>query len=143
MEREKDTYRYKVVRHSDNVVIEKNITYDINRRTCEIMARFSGVQLIQIGKKMEHSKALLWLNNHHKKIRKKVAPEVEVASIPTKNYKEVIEIRVPTRFSWNEDGSFDGIEFGEFETTLLPWQEDMMNRCLDVIKSALEEKDDE
>ncbi len=48
---------------------------------------------------------------------------IEIASIPTKNYKEVIEIRVPTRFYWNPDDSFDGIEFGEFKTTLLPWQE--------------------
>jgi len=56
---------------------------------------------------------------------------IEVASIDTKNYKEVIEIRVPTRFYWNEDGSFDGIEFGEFKTTLQPWEEDMICRCLD------------
>lgn len=61
---------------------------------------------------------------------------IEVASIPTKNYKEVIEIRVPVRFYWNEDDTFDGIEIGEFKTTLLPWQEDMMNRCLEAIASA-------
>lgn len=58
---------------------------------------------------------------------------VEVASIPTRNYKEVIEIRVPTRFYWNEDGSFDGIEFGEFESDLMPWQEDMIGRCLEAV----------
>ncbi len=63
---------------------------------------------------------------------------IEVASIPTKNYKEVIEIRVPTRFYWNEDGSFDGIEFGEFKTTLLPWQETMVEMCLEAIKSVIE-----
>ncbi len=62
---------------------------------------------------------------------------IEVASIPTRNYKEVIEIRVPTRFYWNPDGSFDGIEFGEFKTTLLPWQEDMTNRCLEAILAAI------
>ena len=28
--------------------------------------------------------------------------EIGVASIPTINYKEVIEIRVPTRFYWND-----------------------------------------
>ena len=54
---------------------------------------------------------------------------IEIASIPTKNYKEVIEIRVPTRFYWTEEG-FDGIGFGEFKTVLLPWEEDMMRRCL-------------
>lgn len=67
---------------------------------------------------------------------------IEVASIPTKNYKEVIEIRVPTRFYWNEDGSYDGIEFGPFKTTLLPWQEEMMNRCLDAMSSAISSGDD-
>jgi len=66
---------------------------------------------------------------------------IEVASIPTKNYKEVIEIRVPTRFYWNEDGSFDGIEFGEFKTTLLPWQEDMVNRCLEAVIPAISNDD--
>lgn len=65
--------------------------------------------------------------------------KVEVASIPTQNYKEVIEVRVPTRFYWNEDGSFDGIEFGEFKTTLMPWQDDMVRRCLE----AVMEVDDE
>lgn len=62
---------------------------------------------------------------------------VEVASIPTKNYKEVIEVRVPTRFYWNEDGSFDGIEFGAFKSELMPWQEDMMRRCLEVIEPTM------
>ena len=63
---------------------------------------------------------------------------VEVASIQTENYKEVIEIRVPIRFYWNKDDSFDGIEFGEFKTTLLPWQETMVNMCLEAIKGAIE-----
>ena len=67
---------------------------------------------------------------------------MEVASIRTQNYKEVIEIRVPTRFYWNEDGSFDGIEFGEFKTDLLPWQEDMVKRCLTVIAPAIGHKNE-
>lgn len=62
---------------------------------------------------------------------------IEVASIPTTNYVEVIEIRVPIRFYWADDG-FDGIEFGEFKSELLPWQEDMVSRCL----SALSEQTD-
>ncbi len=66
--------------------------------------------------------------------------EVEVASIPTKNYKEVIEIRVPVRFYWDEEG-FDGIEFGEFKSTLMPWQEAMANKCLEAIKPALHGSD--
>ena len=62
--------------------------------------------------------------------------KIEIASIPTKGYKEVIEIRVPVRFFWDEDG-FDGIEIGKFETELLPWQEAMLNKCLDAIAPAI------
>jgi len=62
---------------------------------------------------------------------------IEVASISTENYKEVIEIRVPVRFYWDEDG-FDGVEFGEFKTTLQPWEEDMVDRCLEAIIGAIE-----
>lgn len=67
----------------------------------------------------------------------KQAVAIEVASIPTQNYKEVIEIRVPIRFYWNPDGTFDGIEFGEFKTKLLPWEDDMILRCLDAISGAI------
>lgn len=62
--------------------------------------------------------------------------EVEVASIPTKNYKEVIEIRVPVRFYWDKEG-FDGIEFGEFKSELMPWQDMMVDKCLEAIKLAI------
>ena len=58
---------------------------------------------------------------------------IEIASIPTKNYKEIIEIRAPTRFYWDNDGTFDGIEFGEFKTTLLTWEEATLNKCLEAI----------
>ncbi len=58
-----------------------------------------------------------------------VQPMVEVASIPTKNFTEVIEVRVPVRFFWEGD-VFDGIEFGPFTETLQEWQEDMIKRCL-------------
>ena len=59
--------------------------------------------------------------------------DIEVASIQTTHYKEVIEIRVPVRFYWSPDGSFDGIEFGEFKTPLLSWQEDMVEQCLEAV----------
>lgn len=58
---------------------------------------------------------------------------MDIASIPTKNYTEVIEVRVPIRFYWNEDG-FDGIEIGAFTEELRPWQEDMMDRVLSVFE---------
>lgn len=65
-------------------------------------------------------------------------PAIEVAALPTKNYKEVIEIRVPTRFYWDMDGKFDGIEFGEFKSKLQPWELNMMERCLDATGKAIE-----
>jgi len=67
---------------------------------------------------------------------------IEVASIQTKNYKEVIEIRVPTRFYWNDDGSFDGIEFGEFKAVLQPWEEDMVRRCLEAVIPSIKETEE-
>lgn len=62
---------------------------------------------------------------------------IEVASIPTKNYGEVIEIRTPTRFYWNQDGTFDGIEFGGFKTKLQPWENEMIMRCLDAMEEGM------
>ena len=62
---------------------------------------------------------------------------IEVASILTKNYKEVIEIRVPVRFYCNKDDTFDGIEFGEFKTALQPWEECMVNKCLESISHSI------
>ena len=67
---------------------------------------------------------------------------IEIASIPTKGYKEVIEVRVPVRFFWDEEG-FDGIEIGKFKSELLPWQEAMMNKCLEAIKPAMHYKEDD
>ena len=64
-------------------------------------------------------------------------PSIEVASLTTKEYGEVIEIRVPTRFYWNKDGTFDGVEFGEFKTKLQPWEDAMVNRCLGAVGVAI------
>ena len=61
---------------------------------------------------------------------------IEVAAIPTNNYTEAIEIRVPIQFYWNGD-IFDGIEFGEFKTTLLPWEEAMVQLCLKAIAPTI------
>lgn len=66
---------------------------------------------------------------------------IEIASIPTVGYKEVIEIRVPVRFFWDEEG-FDGIEVGKFESELLPWQEAMLDKCLEAIAPAMHTKED-
>lgn len=69
--------------------------------------------------------------------------KIEIASLPSKEYGEVIEIRVPTRFYFNKDGTFDGIEFGKFETKLQPWEEQMVDRCLSAVIPAMDEVVDE
>jgi len=125
MEMEKDTYKYKVMRNGK--IVEKGTTLDLKRKAASIKARFPDAVIKQVGRKTTRQEANVWFS--------KVALErtIEIASIPTKNYKEVIEIRVPTRFYWNEDDSFDGIEFGAFQTILQPWEEDMARRCLEAI----------
>lgn len=61
---------------------------------------------------------------------------IEVASIPTENYKEVIEIRVPVRFYWGKRGDLDGIEIEDINPSL-PWQEDMAKRCAEAIMAIM------
>ncbi len=34
-----------------------------------------------------------------------------VQVVPSKLYSRIIEVDVPTKFYWNGDGSFDGLEF--------------------------------
>ena len=40
-----------------------------------------------------------------------------VRTLKSKNYKKVIEVRVPVRFYWSEEG-FDGIEYGPLRDNL-------------------------
>lgn len=61
---------------------------------------------------------------------------IEVASIPTERYKEVIEIRVPIRFHWDKHGYFDGIEIGDIKSKL-PWQVDMAKKCAEAIMAIM------
>jgi len=67
---------------------------------------------------------------------------IEVASIPIKGdaYSEIIEVRVPIRFYWCHNGDFDGIEIGPFKASLLPWSEQMVDRCLEAVKVGMETK---
>lgn len=65
---------------------------------------------------------------------------VEIASIPTENYDEVIEVRVPVRFYW-KDGEFDGIEAGPFTESMQEWQEVMFQRCLAAIGARMSDGD--
>ena len=52
---------------------------------------------------------------------------------PKGNYREIIEVDAPCRFFWNPDGSFDGVEFGPFKKELMPWEEEMLEQCLDAL----------
>ena len=65
---------------------------------------------------------------------------VEIASIQTENYDEVIEIRVPVRFYW-KDGEFDGIEAGPFTESMQEWQEVMFQKCLTAVAGGMSDGD--
>jgi len=138
---ERDTYKYHLMQGGK--VVYRDITYDPNRREAEHQREFPGSRIKQVGRRTTREKALKWKRRGGRrsyKCQKLVVKSValEIASIPTKNYKEIIEVRVPTRFYWNDDGTFDGIEFGGFRFTLLPWQEDMVMRCLDAVGRVIE-----
>ena len=62
---------------------------------------------------------------------------VQIQAIkPKADYREIIQVNVPTRFYWNPDGSFDGIEF-EFRQELTEWELEMVDDCLEAIAPAL------
>lgn len=52
-------------------------------------------------------------------------------------YSKIIEILVPTRFYWDEDGEFDGIEFGPFDRPVSRYQIGLIYEALDVISELM------
>ena len=52
-------------------------------------------------------------------------------------YSKIIEILVPTRFYWDEDGEFDGIEFGPFNRPISRYQIGLIYQALDVISELM------
>lgn len=60
-------------------------------------------------------------------------------SIPTGNYREVIEVTFPVRFYWHS-GGFDGIEFGPYGRELLPWEHALVNMCCEAVGPAIVEE---
>ena len=66
----------------------------------------------------------------------KIIVQVEAIK-PKTDYKEIIQVNVPTRYFWNPDGTFDGIEFGPFTADLTPWEEEMMKQCLQAITPSM------
>lgn len=72
------------------------------------------------------------------RLAKYTKPEYPIArSIESGDYSEIIEILEPVRFYWNEDGTFDGIEFGELHRNPYEWETDMINQCLEAIIPAM------
>ena len=65
---------------------------------------------------------------------------IDIKSIPTKYYNEIIEVLVPVRFYFADDG-FDGIEIGAFTEELQPWQEDMLERVCKAVVHGIGYKD--
>ena len=53
-------------------------------------------------------------------------------------FSQITEILVPTRFYWDEDGEFDGIEFGSFLQPINRYQLGLIEQALDTIMGLLE-----
>ncbi len=62
-----------------------------------------------------------------------------VKSTPTKNYVEVIEVNFPIKFYWTEDG-FDGVSFSYPARELFEWEQEMLDKCMKVMKTEGEEE---
>ena len=56
-----------------------------------------------------------------------------VKSTPTRNYTEVIEVSLPIKFYWTEDG-FDGISFSHPVRELFEWEQEMLDKCMRAMK---------
>ena len=63
-------------------------------------------------------------------------PQIEALQ-PKSDYREILQVNVPVRFYWNPDGTFDGIEIGEFKEKLTEWEKDMLNQILNAMKPAM------
>ena len=67
---------------------------------------------------------------------KKILDVGAVKSTPTKNYTEVIEVSLPIKFYWAEDG-FDGISFSYPFRELFEWEQEMLDKCEAAIREHL------
>ena len=65
--------------------------------------------------------------------QKRVLEGGAVKSTPTKNYTEVIEVSLPIKFYWTEDG-FDGVSFSHPFRELFEWEQEMLDKCIGAIK---------
>ena len=133
--KERDTYKYHL--KLGNKIIDKAVTRDLARREAAHQEEFPGSRVVQVGRRTTMEEALRW-ECREKGLKRKKVKKPQIESIkPKTDYREIIQINVPTRFYWNPDKTFDGIEFGPFTTELMAWEEDMMNECLNAIKPAM------
>ena len=72
---------------------------------------------------------------------KKILEVETVKSIPTSNYAEVIEVNLPIKFYWAEDG-FDGVSFSYPARGLFEWEQEMLDKCMGVMKRYRDECSD-
>ncbi len=59
--------------------------------------------------------------------------EIGVKSLQTTGYVEVIEIKLPIRFYWSNNG-FDGIDIMCSDRELFEWEQEMVDKCLLAIR---------
>ena len=57
-------------------------------------------------------------------------------------YKEIIEVNVPIRFYWTENG-FDGVELGPFDEKISRYQSKLLYHLLDRISEFMEKEEKE
>ena len=69
---------------------------------------------------------------------------LSVRTLRSKNYKKVIEVRVPIRFYWSEEG-FDGIEMGPLKDNnpgTMRNITELLNRVEKLMRAAQPERTD-
>lgn len=57
----------------------------------------------------------------------------QVEALAIEGYQGIVQVNVPTRFYWNSDGTFDGIDFGPCEE-MQEWEDEMLADCLVAIR---------
>ena len=68
-------------------------------------------------------------------IVKQIMETPSVKSLQTSEYVETIEVNLPIRFYWNEEG-FDGISFCYPVRELFDWEQEMLDKCLRAMKES-------
>ena len=63
-----------------------------------------------------------------------------VKKLRSKIYPKVIQVFLPTRFYWNENG-FDGIDFGPMPETTTSYQHRLLIQILNTLQELLEKKE--